>query len=482
MGIDLPVVKAKFAAALTEFLGTLFLCLTVAATAGNSQIAPIAIGCALMVAVYAGGHVSGGHYNPAVTLAVFLRGGAGAPTLLMALVYVFSQVAGALTGAVLAWAFIGKNSAGYAAVAPGAHASSACLCAAMVTFALSSVVLHTATTKAQAGNDFFGIAIGFTVLSGAVAVGRISGGAFNPAVGSMTILYGGDAAQDVWIYWVGPLFGGLMAAAMFRALAWPEYYDEPPTAARAIIAPSCVEAIGTMFLTFVIGTAGASTSPFTPLADGCALMVMMYMGAWISGAHFNPAVTFAVECRSLMGAKRDHFSKYQALGHLVGQLLGAFVGAWAACGALGSREKTFIPSVPETAGASRAFVGEFVGAFFWCYMALNAANRRRIEANGRKVMANGFFGLAVGMALTSMVCAIGPITGGTFNPAAACMGPFLGRSTSGLGMYWVASILGGGAAAACHRVQNFQEFEDEESDVAKKPVEGNVADKSIGAV
>lgn len=257
MGCASPSMKALVAKALTEFLGTLFLCMTVAASAGNS-IAPIAIGCALMVAVYAGGHVSGGHYNPAVTLAVFLRGGDGAPGPPVVAMYAVSQVLGALAGALLSWCFIGRGDSGYAAVAPGAHPMSACLCAAMVNFALSSVVLHTATTKAQEGNDFFGLAIGFTILSGAVSVGRISGGAFNPAMGSMTLLYGAEAAKDVWVYWVGPLLGGLAAAGAFRALAWSEYHEEAPSAARALSAPAGMEAVGTMFLCFTVGTAGAS--------------------------------------------------------------------------------------------------------------------------------------------------------------------------------------------------------------------------------
>lgn len=77
-------------------------------------------------------------------------------------------------------------------------------------------------------------------------------------------------------------------------------------------------------------------------------------------------------------------------------------------------------------------------------------------------MGNGYFGLAQGMALTSMVCAIGPITGGAFNPAIGTMGPFLGRSASGVWAYWVAGLLGGALATACYRVQNFQDFEDQQ--------------------
>lgn len=96
-------------------------------------------------------------------------------------------------------------------------------------------------------------------------------------------------------------------------------------------------------------------------------MVMSYMGSWLSGGHFNLAVTLAVKLRSLLGSRRDHFSKRQALGHVVAQLLGAFVGSWAACAALGGRETAFVPSVPSGVGIGRAFTGELVGAFFWAW-------------------------------------------------------------------------------------------------------------------
>ena len=84
------------------------------------------------------------------------------------------------------------------------------------TFALASVVLHVATTKAQEGNSFFGLAIGFTVAAAAVAAGGVSGGAFNPAVGTALPAVHGHG-KDIWIYWVGPLVGAAIAGLLFRA-------------------------------------------------------------------------------------------------------------------------------------------------------------------------------------------------------------------------------------------------------------------------
>lgn len=81
-------------------------------------------------------------------------------------------------------------------------------------------MLNVATAKATSGNSFYGLAIGFTVVVGAFAGGSISGGAFNPAVGTGPILVdsmlGGGGVQHLWLYWAGPLVGGALAAVVFR--------------------------------------------------------------------------------------------------------------------------------------------------------------------------------------------------------------------------------------------------------------------------
>lgn len=188
---------------LVEFVGTALLTLTVAAAAGQgSDLAPFAIGSTLICAIYAGGHVSGAHYNPAVTLAVLVRGKIDS---LAALAYMVTQLIGGAAGGAAAillepsWAAatargIGitwpgtpaEVAIGYAKLGAGVSAGSALLAEAVVTFALCHVVLHTATNADQDGNSYFGLAIGLVVLSGAISVGSISGGAFNPAVSART--------------------------------------------------------------------------------------------------------------------------------------------------------------------------------------------------------------------------------------------------------------------------------------------------------
>jgi aquaporin Z len=200
---------------LTEFIGTFFLVLTIGLTVlSGTPFAPLAIGTALMVMVYMGGHVSGAHYNPAVTLAVALRGKLAAKEVVP---YMLAQFAGALAAALVTRSITGQTFA----PAPAASASplAALLVELLFTFALALVVLNVATSSKTQGNSYYGLAIGFTVLAGAFAGGPISGGAFNPAVGVGPIvvnaLLGDGTFAHLWLYLVGPAVGGVLAALVF---------------------------------------------------------------------------------------------------------------------------------------------------------------------------------------------------------------------------------------------------------------------------
>jgi aquaporin Z len=200
----------------TEFIGTFFLCLTIGLTVLNgTPMAPLAIGASLMVMVYMGGHVSGGHYNPAVSLAVLLRGKMASVGEFLG--YVVSQCAGALVAALAVYAIVGRTFA--PAPATTASLTGVLLIELLFTFALALVVLNSAASAKTHGNSFFGLAIGFTVVVGAFAGGPISGGAFNPAVGVGPILadtlLGSGSLGNLWIYLLAPLAGGALAAAVF---------------------------------------------------------------------------------------------------------------------------------------------------------------------------------------------------------------------------------------------------------------------------
>jgi aquaporin Z len=201
----------KYAA---EFIGTFFLLLTIGCTgiaAGPGVIAPLAIGAVLTVMVYAGGHLSGAHYNPAITLGVFVRGRVGAADVAP---YMAAQViAAAAAAAIVLFIKTGESIAPFNARLGAGFAAEF-----LFTFALVYVVLNTATAKATAGNSYFGMAIGFTVLAGAFAVGDVSGGAFNPAVAVGASMMGMLPWGNLWLYLVADLLGGAAAGAVFNAL------------------------------------------------------------------------------------------------------------------------------------------------------------------------------------------------------------------------------------------------------------------------
>jgi len=199
--------------AVSELLGTFFLVLTVGCTgiaAGPGVIAPLAIGSVLMVMIYAGGHVSGGHFNPAVTLGVFLRGRCPAADVLP---YMIAQVVGAVAAAAIVLFLKVQQATPFVAPVPAGI-----VVEFIFTFALVYVVLNVATAKATSGNSYFGLAIGFTVLSGAFAVGDVSGAAFNPAVTVGAIMMHMLPWSALPTYAIAQLLGGAAAALTFKAL------------------------------------------------------------------------------------------------------------------------------------------------------------------------------------------------------------------------------------------------------------------------
>jgi aquaporin Z len=197
---------------LIELIGTFFLVLTVGCTVispGAGDLAPLAIGASLMVMVFAGGHISGGHYNPAVTLGVWMRGKCDKKDLVP---YWVSQLIGAMLAALAVRIFKGGPTLnpGNPPIFP------ALLAEFLFTFALVFVVLNVATAKGTSGNSFYGLAIGMTVMTGAYAVANVSGGAFNPAVAFGISIMGISAWTSIWIFWVAELAAGAAAAAVFK--------------------------------------------------------------------------------------------------------------------------------------------------------------------------------------------------------------------------------------------------------------------------
>jgi aquaporin Z len=208
-----------------EFIGTFFLMLTVGLTVlapNNSPLlAPLAIGSALGIFVYAGGHVSGGHYNPAVSFAVFLRGRLALVDLL--LYWIIQLVSAVLAGYTVLF-LKGIDPTTQAIAAISIRTLPVALAEFLFAFALCFVVLNVATARETEGNSYFGWAIGFTVVVGAFAVGSISGAAFNPAVALGAATLHLIHWNNLWVYFAANLLGAVVAALIFKA-AHPNELD-----------------------------------------------------------------------------------------------------------------------------------------------------------------------------------------------------------------------------------------------------------------
>ena len=198
-----------------EAIGAFFLTFVVVVSVlSHSIFTPLAAGATLMVMIYAGGHISGGHYNPAVTMGALVRGRIG---IVEAVGYWIAQIVAGVVAGVIGRAVV--NPPAVATLRLTGHAeAAAAVVELLITFALCYVMLNVATSKDQPGNGFFGLAIGFTVTAGAFAVGGISGGVFNPAVALGGATGGIFAWSTIWIYIVVQLGAGIIAGLAFLVL------------------------------------------------------------------------------------------------------------------------------------------------------------------------------------------------------------------------------------------------------------------------
>jgi aquaporin Z len=198
----------------TEFIGTFFLSLTIctAAVYGSAgDYAPFGIAATLMVMIYAGGHISGAHYNPAVTVSIYLRGACEKDEVLP---YIFSQVIAAISAAIIVESLLFPDALSPEMADLGTDAVVAEL---LFTFALAYVILNVATTESTSGNGYYGAAIALVVLAGAITVGSISLASFNPAVTSALIVSGKLALADSWMHFVPQFVGAIMATYVYKS-------------------------------------------------------------------------------------------------------------------------------------------------------------------------------------------------------------------------------------------------------------------------
>ena len=197
----------------TEFIGTFFLSLTIctAAVYGSAEeYAPFGIAATLMVMIYAGGYISGAHYNPAVTVSIYLRGACDKEEVLP---YIASQVIAAVSAAIVVENLLSPD-----VVVPGFELGTDAVVAELLfTFALAYVILNVATTESTSGNGYYGAAIALVVLAGAITVGSISLASFNPAVTSALIVSGKLTLADSWMHFVPQFVGAVLATYVYKS-------------------------------------------------------------------------------------------------------------------------------------------------------------------------------------------------------------------------------------------------------------------------
>ena len=198
---------------LVEFIGTYFFVFTIGCALfpnGRGAFPPLAIGFALMVLVYMGGAISGGHFNPAVSLSASIRGALKWKDLLP---YIVSQFAGGALGAM---------TAGYLVAIPPYSAEASysimpmMICEFLFTFLLCYVVLQVATSKKTEGNSYYGLAIGSVVLVGLLSTIGTCYGAFNPAVALGLFVMGITQTKLIVITILTNFIAGAVASGVYK--------------------------------------------------------------------------------------------------------------------------------------------------------------------------------------------------------------------------------------------------------------------------
>lgn len=382
---------------LAEFIGTYILVLTVGCNvlSKNADWGVTSIAFSLMVMIYALGNVSGGHFNPAVTLAATASGKFnGGPQ--QACVYMVTQVLGGVLAA-LTYASIFKASfnlepqGAYTAVQAG-------IVEVLYTFLLCFVVLNVACcSKAGKHNQYYGLAIGSCIIAGGYAVGGISGGAFNPAVAlgidlaSISKGFGHSLAYTVWEF-----IGALLAAGAFR-IVHPEDFGGVPTLSTQLFA----EFIGTFYLVCTVNFCVLGGTSAGAWAIAASLMVMIYALGNVSGGHFNPAVTCAI-----LLSGRGKIDLTNALWFVVSQLCGG-VAAGLVTVTLLQRAAHLGPIAGHT--WAQAATAEVIFTALLCFVVLSVATT--------VTPSRDMFGLAIGSCVTVAGFAVGGVSGASLNPA-----------------------------------------------------------------
>jgi len=445
-----------------EFVGTFLLVFTVGCNVlGNTAVwAGVSIASVLMVCIYAFGGISGANFNPAVSVTLGITKYMGGPGMDWNTVGIYCavQLAAGISAGVSYLALFGHSF--QLGPGKGFNLMEAGMCELLYTFMLCFVVLNVACSKANAGNQFYGLAIGFVVVAGAYGAGVVSGGCFNPA-----IAFGIDISSAMkdfgycFAYTAFQLIGAALAAIAFKVVR-PEDFgaDEAEVAEKRFIAKLASEFLGTFMLVLTVGLNVLGGSPAAAFSIGASLMCMVYALGDISGAHFNPAVTVAILCSKL----DEQFTIKDAGFYILTQLVAGITAAMTY--ALIHEGKSFPLGPGQGFLWAQVGIAEFVFTFVLCLVVLCVAVSPKTN---NKTM----FGFAIGSCVTVGGFAIGGISGGSLNPAVsfgiAAANIFKSGPSKAL-IYTICELLGGVAAASVMQITHADEekTKDEEKALA----------------
>jgi aquaporin Z len=446
------MVSVEMKNCISEFIGTYLLVITVGANVltGSPTWAVLSIASSLMVAIFALGSVSGAHFNPAVSLALFINGTIKMSDLAM---YTVSQLLGGICAGLTATAAFGEFSnfgpvGEYTWVEAGAVE-------VLYTFMLCFVVLRVCVADVNADNcEYFPLAIGFVVVAGGYAAGGISGGAFNPAVAfGLDVASAHLGVKYCLVYTLFEFVGAGLAVAVHMAV------DSRKDSEKTTVKKAISEFVGTYFLVLTVFLNVTGMSPAGGLSIAASLMCMIYALGGVSGANFNPAVTLA-----LLITNKGGMTAADAPVYMVSQLLGGFAAGLSSIAITGTK----LTLLPTGFGYTSAMIGETFYTFVLCFTVLNVActTMKGAILDGGK--SSQIYGFAIGFCIMVGAGATGNVSGAALNPAVALPIDLMGKDGPkwhSLG-YTACEFLGAGLAAGGMMALRPEEF----SKGAKKPI------------
>lgn len=400
----------------------------------------------LIVNTYSFASVSGAHLNPAVSLSVGLSNmGSWAHLGKFMLV----QFLGSAAGVALACATYGKVA--YQAIGPRPHFSSTdcfiveLIFTAMIALVYLNVTLSRSNNSVKAGNQFYGLAVGFAMAAACWAAEDVSGAIFNPALALAIDLQNiSDGIGDGVFYLMAQVSGAFVAALAYRVMRPHEAatIDHDDFCARQVskdeegitMPKLTVEGVGTALIVFTFGMATLSTKYHDerPFAAAATLLSLHYALADVSGGHFNPAVTLSV---MLNGRGNIHIG--QGMAYMAVQVISASLAAGVFTAINMHNDPPTFPAIKQDSLKKygwHALIGvDSVYTFVVCYVAL--ATITVSPAIRTPVKRNYYDGLAYGLASAAGGFGMLNLLNTLANPALT-LGEALAYAVAGEGKFW----------------------------------------------